>query len=330
MLRSSPDWTIRVPGGDRGGRIVSAPRLAASSLDIRPLYYFVHVVESGSFSRAAAALAISQPVLSRFVRRLEDGLKVQLLYRNGRGVGVTEAGQRFFEHAQAVLQTLSQAEIEVAALRGTALGRVSIALPPLLGGVLSAELIRSLKAEYPLVTMTLREGFSAEALEWLSAGSVDIGILFNPPKVATLITQHIFDDRIHLVGAPGSLEEPGGSEIPMRRLAALAMILPPAPHRLRSLIEDASHEAGITLSTEVEVSGTNTMLELVRKRIGFTILPSALLKDELAEGRIMSWPIGEPGIVSHLFTATSMQRPQTLATRAVLKTIGEVFKRNLA
>lgn len=309
---------------------MSAPRLAASSLDIRSLYYFVHVVEGGSFSRAAASLAIGQPMLSRFVRRLEDGLKVQLLYRNGRGVGLTEAGQRFFDHAQAILQTLAQAEIEVAALRGTPLGRVSIALPPLLGGVLSAELICSLKAEYPLVTVALREGFSAEALEWLSSGSVDIGILFNPPNIATLITEHIFDDRIHLVGAPGSLDEPGGTEIPTKRLGVLPMILPPAPHRLRSLIEDAGQQAGVSINTSVEVMGTNTLLELVRKRIGFTILPSALLKDELTEGRIMSWPIGSPKIVSHLYTATSMQRPQTLATRAVLKTIGDVFKKNLS
>ena len=99
----------------------------------------------------------------------------------------------------------------------------------------------------------------------------------------------------------------------------------PAPHRLRSLIQDAAHEAGTELKVEVEVTGTNTILELVRKKIGYTVLPSALLHDEIKEGRLQSWPITKPTIVTKLFVATSMQRPQTMATKVVLKAIGDLF-----
>ena len=102
-------------------------------------------------------------------------------------------------------------------------------------------------------------------------------------------------------------------------------MLPPAPHRLRSLIQDAAHQAKTELKVEVEVTGTNTILELVRKKIGYTVLPSALLYDEIKEGRLQSWPIVEPTILTKLFIATSMQRPQTMATKAVLKVIGELF-----
>src|SRR5437867_3258502 len=63
-----------LPSPRHYGEDVAAPKLSASSLDLRPLYYFVRVAEGGSFSRAAAALSISQPVLSRFIRRLEDDL----------------------------------------------------------------------------------------------------------------------------------------------------------------------------------------------------------------------------------------------------------------
>ena len=108
------------------------------------------------------------------------------------------------------------------------------------------------------------------------------------------------------------------------------MILPPAPHRLRSLIDTAAHQAGISLKVELEVMGTSTMLELVRKRVGYTVLPSVLLRDEVAEGRLASWPIDEPLIATHLFAATSMQRPQTLATKAVLRAITTVFGNNLS
>lgn len=304
-----------------------APRLNASTLDLRPLYYFVQVVENGSFSRASASLSISQPVLSRFIKRLEDDLQVQLLHRHGRGVSLTEAGERLFEHAGPILRNLSQAQTEVIAMRGAPLGSVTVALPPLLGGVVTAELIRRLRAEHPLISIGLREGFAAESLEWLGSGGVDVAILFNPPHIATLISEHVLDDQIHLVGTPGSLDLVAGGRFPAKRLGELPMVLPPAPHRLRTLIQDAAHQAGTELKVEVEVTGTNTVLELVRKKIGYTVLPSCLMHDEVTEGRLQSWQIVAPTIPTKLCVATSMQRPQTMATKVVIKLITELIGR---
>jgi LysR family transcriptional regulator, nitrogen assimilation regulatory protein len=306
-------------------RALPAPKLTASSLDLRPLYYFVWVAESGSFSRASASLSISQPVLSRFIKRLEDDLKVQLLYRDGRGVRLTQAGERLFEHAGAILRGLSQAQTEVIALRAVPVGNVSIALPPLLGGVMSAELVRRLRVEYPLIAVGLREGFAAESLDWLGSGSIDIAILFNPPPVATLISERVLDDQVHLVGAPGALDLAPGRPFAAKGLATVPLILPPKPHRLRGLIDEAASKAGSTLKVEVEVTGTNTMLELVRKGIGCTVLPSVLLSDEIRERRLQNWPIIKPIIPTKLFVATSMQRPHAIATKIVIKTIKDLF-----
>ncbi len=301
-----------------------APKLNASSLDLRPLYYFVRVAEGGSFSRASAALSIGQPTLSRFIKRLEDDLQVQLLFRNGRGVRLTEAGERLFEHAGVILRNLSQAQTEVIALRGTPLGNVSIALPPMLGGILSGELVRRLRSGYPLISLFLREGFAAETLDWLSSGTVDVGILFNPPHVATLTLEHMLDDRIHLVGTPGSLDLIAGAAFQAKRLSEVPLVLPPAPHRLRALIDNAALEAGVALKVEVEVTGTATILDLVRQKIGYTVLPSSLLHDEVEEDRLQSWPIVKPAIPTKLYVATSMQRPITMATKIVIKSIKDL------
>lgn len=305
--------------------MAEAVRLSASMLDLRALYYFVHVAEGRSFSRAAASLSVSQPVLSRFIKQLEVMTRVQLLYRNGRGVGLTEAGELLYDHGLQILRNLSQAHLEVAALRGTSIGTVSIALPPLLGGTLTAELIRRIHADHPLVRIVLREGFTAEALDWLGAGHVDIGLMFNPPHIATLIAEHVCDDCIHLVGTPGSLDLVPGSPVSVKQVAALPLIVPPAPHRLRNLIDTAAHEAGAALNISVEVTGTSSILELVRKRVGYTILPSVLLRDELREARLSSWPIVDPMMSTRLFAATSMQRPQSLAVKSVLSAITAIL-----
>jgi LysR family nitrogen assimilation transcriptional regulator len=310
-----------------GRLIVDEPKFSAASLDLRPLYYFVQVATHGSFSRAAAALSIGQPEVSRLIRRLEDELQVQLFHRHGRGVQITETGERLLEHGRAILRSLSQAQAEVIALRGTPVGTVAIAMPPLFGDLLVIELVRHLRVDYPLIAIHIREGYAADTLDWLATGAIDVGVLFNAPNIATLITEEVLDDRIHLVGTPGSLDLIPGSDVPTRRLAELPLILPPAPHRLRAIVEQAAHQAAIALKVEVEVSGIATLLEMVRAKIGYTVLPSTLLRGEKRDGRLQSWPLVEPAISPKLFVATSMQRPQTLATKITLKTIAEVFSR---
>lgn len=301
------------------------PRLSMASLDLRPLYFYVQVVEYGSFSKAASALSIAQPALSRFIKRLEDDLRVQLLYRNGRGVQMTEAGERLLEHAKGILRGLSQAQTEIIALRGAPIGTVALAVPPMMGDALTIGLVKKFRSDYPMVALSLREGFAADALEWLANGLADVAVLYNPPNITTLLTEHILDDRLYLVGTPGSLELLPGSDLPCRRLAELPLILAPQPHRLRAIVENAAQQAGVPLCVEVEVSGINTLMELVRGRIGYTVLPFSLVREDMRCGRLSAWPIVEPRIEPRLFVATSMQRPQTLATKSILRAIHEQF-----
>ena len=155
----------------KGEHTVQEPKLNTASLDLRPLYYFVQVAELGSFSRAAAALSMGQPIVSRFIRRLEDELQVQLFHRHGRGVQLTEAGERLLEHSRAILRNLSQARTEITALGGVPVGSVSVAMPPLFGHVLAVDLLRRLRADYPLVTIHIREGYATDTIEWLSSGA---------------------------------------------------------------------------------------------------------------------------------------------------------------
>ena len=77
-------------------------------MNLKQLEYFVRVAELGSFSKAALILNIAQPALSRQVRLLETDLHVTLLTRNGRGVVLTEPGQRLFDHSVGILQLVSR------------------------------------------------------------------------------------------------------------------------------------------------------------------------------------------------------------------------------
>ena len=84
-------------------------------MNLKQLEYFVQVAELGSFSKAAVALDVAQPALSRQVRALETEVRQQLFLRNGRGVALTDAGKRLFDHSVAVLQLVTHARLEATA-----------------------------------------------------------------------------------------------------------------------------------------------------------------------------------------------------------------------
>jgi LysR family transcriptional regulator, nitrogen assimilation regulatory protein len=196
----------------------------------------------------------------------------------------------------------------------------------LFGNLITAELIKRLRSEFPLISLHIREGYTTDCVEWLSAGLIDIGLLFYAPNVATLLVQHVLDDELHLVGQCGSLDTIS-SGVQVQYLANIPLLLPPEPHRLRTLVDSLAHEATIDLRLEAEVSGIATLLELVQAGIGYTVLPSTIVRGLTKERRLQSCPIVHTSVKPRLSIATSMQRPQTAATRVVLKIMLEQFAR---
>ena len=86
-------------------------------MELKQLDYFLGVAESGSFSKAAVRLSVAQPILSRQIKMLESELGVELLYRNGRGVVLSEAGKLLENYARSVVGLVGKARSEIGSLR---------------------------------------------------------------------------------------------------------------------------------------------------------------------------------------------------------------------
>jgi LysR family transcriptional regulator, nitrogen assimilation regulatory protein len=179
--------------------------------------------------------------------------------------------------------------------------------------------------EHPQVSLPFMEGFTTDFLEWLAKGSLDVAVMYNPPSISTLLAEHLRDDRLCLVGVPGSLEFQPRSEIAFKTLATLPLVMPPKPHRLRAAADSAAKEANITLRIDVEATGTATILDLVRGRIGYTILPQSLIEEDARNEQLHAWPLAEPKITPRLFLVTSMQRPMTTAAKCAIDSIRKIF-----
>jgi LysR family nitrogen assimilation transcriptional regulator len=290
-------------------------------MEIKQLNFFLGVAESGSFSKAAVRLSVAQPVLSRQIKLLENELGVELFYRNGRGIVLSEAGKLLESYAQSAVSTVAQAQSEISALKAAPQGRVAIAMPPSIGWMLTGPLVLRCREAFPNILLHLAEGFSGHVAEWLSSGRIDIGIVYQAPRRSMLVAEPLFSDELILLGAVDDPAGVGAGSVATARLAEIPLILPARPHGLRVLVDDALSKLGISARVEFEVDAMPATLNLVEEGVGYTVLSESAVKHLLIAGRIRSWPLTKPTLMRELMLATSTQRPMSVGTRLVTRLI---------
>jgi LysR family transcriptional regulator, nitrogen assimilation regulatory protein len=297
-----------------------------AALELKQLKYFLAVAEHGGFSKAAMILSIAQPVLSRHIRSLEEEFGMGLLYRNGRGIMMTEAGERVAEHARMVVRAELALKADVDAFRASPTGKLAIGLPPSLVPVLSAPLIMRFRDKYPHIKLRLQEGFNGHVVEWLSKGRIDVAVLYNPPKASTLITEPLIEEELLLIGPRNTPEALRTTAVPVLKIGELPLILPSHPHGIRVLVETLLTTVGVVPDIECEIDSVSTTLQLVERGIGYTILPYASVISRVAAGQLVAMRISGHSLSRQLVLATSTQRPTTLATRALTQAVTQLVR----
>lgn len=288
-------------------------------MNLQHLASFVRVAEHGSFSRAALAMGLAQPALSRQVRQLEVALRVNLLERTGRGVVLTEAGRRLLEHGHAILQGVARAEQDLQASRHEPAGHLVVGLPPSLGRQLTLRLAQLFQTQFPKGSLSVVEGLSAHISEWITTGRVDLGLLHHPEPLASLEMVPLHSESLYLLGLARSpllsSEGPGGSAplgpLPLPALADAGLVIPDRTHAIRRLLEQRASQEGVKLQVDWEVSGLPAIIDLVQAGMGHAVLGQQAAESACRTHALCCRPLGEPPLHIALSLAWSASRPWT-------------------
>ncbi len=299
-------------------------------MNLKQLDYFVQVAELGSFSKAAVVLDIAQPALSRQVRALEIDLHETLLIRNGRGVTLTEAGQRLFDHSVAILQQVAQAREDMGAARDQPIGRITIGLPPSVARQLTVPLVEGFQTQLPKARLAIVEGLSTHMIEWITTGQVDLGLLYNPEAEPALHITPVLEEQLCLVeratatqadtsGAPvdgvAITRRPTSSTLPLRQLPDYALIVPERRHVIRRLLDTQAALAGLALDIRWEVSSIPSIIDLVCAGHGHAVLTANAVAASGRAGELVVRPLVEPSLTSVLCLATPAHKRASALTR---------------
>jgi len=293
-------------------------------MDLKQLEYFVCVAELGSFTRASHILDIAQPALSRQVRQLEVELRQNLLSRNGRGVTTTEAGKLLLDHGRGILHQVERAREDLGRVRGALAGRVAVGLPPSVSKVLTVPLTREFRKQLPNATLSISEALSITMQEWLTAGRLDIALLYNPAPTPDLEIVQLVDERLYVVSQ--RKDNAKATPIRLKNIAKMPLVIPNRPNTIRMLIESQMAAIGCKPLIGLEVDGIPAILDLVLDGAGHAILPKYAVSTIENSANFQINPITEPKLISKLCIATSSGRITTLTQKAMLALIQDIVQ----
>ena len=166
-------------------------------MELRMLAYFVAVVEERHFGRAAARLHMTQPPLSRAIRRLETDLGAALLHRSPAGVALTPAGAALYDEARTLLAQADRARVRVAAAAGA--DTLTVGTLADSAEQFGARLAAAYRRRHPDITVRVRETDFTDPTTGLRAGLVDVALTRAPFADTGIVTHVLRRDPVGVV-----------------------------------------------------------------------------------------------------------------------------------
>lgn len=256
---------------------------------------FLAIAELGSLTRAALFLNSNQSLLSRHLNALERECNARLFNRTGRGVALSDVGQRIFPHVKALLGDAEQLELEIRGEAREPAGRVTIGSLPSITNPIVGRLFKQLRSRHPGIQLRILEGSSGQVDEWLADARVDIAILYRYGKSPPDQEQALATVDSYLIGAAGD-RLTAAAEIPFSALHELPFILPGAPNGLRTALDAIARQERITLAPAIEADSLPLMRSTVAEARLYTVLPIHAVWSEVQEGRLQAAKIVSPAL----------------------------------
>jgi LysR family nitrogen assimilation transcriptional regulator len=288
-------------------------------MDLRQLRYFKALATKGHFGRAAEALHIAQPALSRQIRLLEEELDVKLVERHVRGATPTPEGLVLLDRASFLLRYADQLKVDIANLAASPRGLVTVGLTPALAPMLFVPLAEMLRQRYPEIQLRLVEGFAPALAQALLQGTLDAGLLSGPVRSPGICAIPLVAETLCAIGAPDD-HSLGDGPISIERLQDTPLVLAGvAKSGVRLALEAAAARHGIEFQVAMEVESIEVARRLVARGFGWTIHFAAAIREELDARRLQAKPI--PELELQRLVGYAAARPPSRATLAVIEAL---------
>ncbi|KFZ37065.1 LysR family transcriptional regulator [Shewanella mangrovi] len=284
-------------------------------MEIRQLRHFCALLKYGSFTRAAEKLNMAQPALSQSLKRLEQSLGVTLVQRQARkhsgAIKLTAEGQVLKQHAELILQQVTQAQTHIREMADLSRGEVRVAVPGMLGSFYLPSRLMAFRHQYTNLKLSLFEGGTRDALRMLEQQEVDIAIITKSDLKPDFDSCVLINEEI-VVAA--SYEHPLSEfkAISMQQFFEHELVMFKPGYYHREWMLNRASELGLTPKIAFETNLINLIKQVVQQ--GFAV--ASLLKMVIQPNDDINTISLEPPVFVELHIAWKKHRPLSQADQA--------------
>jgi DNA-binding transcriptional LysR family regulator len=300
--------------------------LEATSIDMKRLKYFIAVCNNGGFSRAANAIGVAQPALTRQIQLLEKEIGLPLVTRTGRGAEPTEEGKYLLARAMEQVESLESMVREVRRKFSKLHGQAVLGICPTISPLFLDDLKTYLAATSPNLTLSVIEAYSGDLKNLMKGNRLDIALTYKPSEAAGVRHNELLSEKLVLVS--GYTAEAEGRSFRLGELVQLKLVLPSRMHELRRIIDNVCQEKGIALQPELELDSLDAVKTLLAKRFlnYFTILPSHSVKPEVERRQFSQYKIDGSDLSRTIAVVTPLEARNEAITAHLQRRIFERAK----
>lgn len=267
-------------------------------MELKQLEYFMAVCEELHFTRAAEKLGIAQPSLSQQIRLLEHEIGTPLFDRIGKKTAITEAGKILQQYSYNVFHELLQARSAISELQGLERGTLKIgALLTVVNYLLPATLIE-FNRTYPNLKLSIFGLRTGDIIDGLLQNELALGIVMLPMKHDDLESIPLYKEDLALA-APINHPISQKTFVSLDILKSVPSILLPETYFMRQLINEKCKSFDFTPQPVMEMTTMESIINMVSKGVGVTILPKAYL-DYIDNQHICIIPIQNPILTTQI------------------------------
>ena len=251
-------------------------------MDTQNLSAFLLVAESGSFSKAAKRLHLTQPAVSKRIAQLEAQLSVSLFDRIGRSISTTEAGEALLPHARAVHLELQAAQQSVRDLAGEVRGRLRLATSHHIGLHRLPPLLSFFSKAFPAVQLDIDFMDSEQAYELTLQGEVELAVVtLAPSSIANIVTRPIWLDPLDFMVQQGT-QLTRKKALGLKELSQHPAILPGLNTYTGQIVKSLFDQRSLPIQIAITTNYLETIRMMASVGLGWTVLPRSMRDPSLA------------------------------------------------
>lgn len=286
-------------------------------MELRDLKSFIEVADHKSFTHAAEHSYLTQPSLSRAVKKIEEELGVELFDRSTRHLYLTDAGRIVYQQSLKAIQALSELNILLEDLRNIATGEIRIGIPPLIGTLFFPKIAQAFYKKYPQVTLELVELGAKLIGKLVEDSKIDVGIVVLPANEEKFNIHPLIQDEFFLfLHKEHRLAQ--RSSVTLNELRDEKFILFQKDFTLHDLIIQKCEREGFTPTISYRSSQWDLIIELVASKLGITLLPKSIY-DKQSNEDIKIVRLEQPTLYWNLGVITKKDAYHSYALKEFMK-----------